>query len=110
MHRGQEHRGGISLHHSFAVFAILLSCKQKIGCSCCLKLSFSGGNCIKGPTGGDNGDVLKVEGVVVIASGAHMLPWLKQKEAANDNAVCYGMPQLDRHCCICLQCIHCVFD
>ena len=96
--------------HSFAAFAILLSCKQKIGCNCGLKLGFGSSDCIEGPIGGCNGDVLKVEGVVVIASGTHTLSWLKQKQMANDNAVCYGMPQLDRHCCICLQCIHRMFD
>ena len=85
------------MHHSFAAFATLLSRKQKIGCSCCLKLGFGGGDCIKGPIGGHNGDILKVEGVVVIASGTHMFPWLKQKEMANDDEVCYGMPHLDWH-------------
>ena len=62
--------------HGFAAFTILLCCKQKIGCSCCLKLGFSGGNSIESPIDGNNGDILKVEGVVVIASGMHMLPWL----------------------------------
>ena len=91
------------MHHGFAAFTILLHCKQKIGCSCCLKLSFGGGSGIEGPVGSDNGDVLKVEGVVVIVSGTHTLPWSKQKEMANDNAVCCGMPQVDRQCCIRLQ-------
>ena len=98
------------MHHSFATFAIVLSCKQKIGCSCCLKLRFSGGDCIESLVWGDNGDVLKVEGVVVITSGTHMFPWSKQKEMANDDAVCYGMLQVDRHCCIRLQCTHRLFD
>ena len=98
------------MHQGFAAFTILLCRKQKIGCRCCLKLSFGGCSGIKSPIGSDNGDVLKVEGVVVVASGAHMLPWLKQKEMTNDDAVCYGVPQVDWHCCICLQCIHRVLD
>ena len=98
------------MHHSFATFTTLLCRKQKIGCHCCLKLSFSGGSGIKSPVGSDNGDVLKVEGVVVVALGVHTLPWSKQEEMANDNAVCYGMPQVDQHCCIRLQCIHRMFD
>ena len=96
--------------HGFAAFTILLCRKQKIGCRCCLKLGFRGSSGIKSSIGSDNGDVLKVEGVVVVALGTNMLPWSKQEEMANDNAVCYGMPQVDRHCCICLQCIHRVFD
>ena len=98
------------MHHSFAAFTILLHCKQKIGCCCCLKLSFGGSSGIKSPIGSDNGDILKVEGVVVVTLGTHMLPWSKQKEMANDDAVCYGVPQVDRHCCICSQCIHRVFN
>ena len=96
--------------HGFAAFTILLCRKQKIGCRCCLKLGFRGSSGIKSPVGCDNGDVLKVEGVVVVAAGAHMLPWSKQKEVANDNAIRYDMPQLDRHCCIRSQCIYRVFD
>ena len=110
VHQGQEHREGISLHHGFTVLTILLHCKQKIGCSCCLKLGFGGSNGIESPIGGDNGDVLKVEGVVVIASSMHMFPWLKQKETVNDDAVCNGTLWLDWHCCICTQCTHRVFD
>ena len=75
-----------------------------------MKLSFRGSSGIKIPVGSDIGDILKVEGVVVVASGAHTLPWSKQEETANDNAVCYGVPQLDQHCCVCLQCSHRVFN
>ena len=98
------------MHHGFAAFAIVLRHKQKIGCNCCLKLGFSGSDGIESPIGSDNGDVLKVEGVVVIASGAHTFPWLKQKQMANDDAVCNGMPQLDWHCCTHVQCIHHMFN
>ena len=66
------------MRHGFAAFAILLSGEQKIGCGCGLKLGFGGRSRIKSSIGCNKGEILKLEGVmVVIASGMHKLPWSK---------------------------------